>query len=186
MPRASGRLTSTTSSNGPGYNDRGNARSHLQSAARIPFFRSWCARDPPVAALPFRRKGLKFLKFPASCNAQTRRWVAYARNLHDNALKGASSPLIDGDNMNVRVLPPAQDEPLEDDRVALSKEAFKHAFLDNLFYVQGKIPALATKRDYYMALAYTVRDRMLHRWISTAETYTPTARGPLPTSPQSS
>jgi starch phosphorylase len=74
--------------------------------------------------------------------------------------------------MNVRVLPPAQDEPLEDDRVALSKEAFKHAFLDNLFYVQGKIPALATKRDYYMALAYTVRDRMLHRWISTAETYT--------------
>ena len=74
--------------------------------------------------------------------------------------------------MNVRVLPPAQDEPLEDDRVALSKEAFKHAFLDNLFYVQGKIPALATKRDYYMALAFTVRDRMLHRWISTAETYT--------------
>ena len=85
---------------------------------------------------------------------------------------GASSPLIDGDNMNVRVLPPAQDQALEDDRVALSKEAFKHAFLDNLFYVQGKIPALATKRDYYMALAFTVRDRMLHRWISTAETYT--------------
>src|SRR4051812_16291119 len=59
-----------------------------------------------------------------------------------------------------------------DDRVALNKEAFKHAFLDNLFYVQGKPPALATKTDYYMALAYTVRDRMLHRWISTAETYT--------------
>src|SRR6202035_5465703 len=74
--------------------------------------------------------------------------------------------------MNVRVIPPAQDEPLEDDRIALSKEGFKHAFLDNLFYVQGKIPALATKRDYYMALAFTVRDRMLHRWISTAETYT--------------
>jgi starch phosphorylase len=69
------------------------------------------------------------------------------------------------------MLPPAQDGP-EDDRVALSKDAFKHAFLDNLFYVQGKIPALATKRDYYMALAFTVRDRMLHRWISTAETYT--------------
>jgi glycogen phosphorylase len=59
-----------------------------------------------------------------------------------------------------------------DDRVALNKDAFKHAFLDNLFYVQGKTPALATKIDYYMALAYTVRDRMLHRWISTAETYT--------------
>jgi starch phosphorylase len=59
-----------------------------------------------------------------------------------------------------------------DDRVALNKEAFKHAVLDNLFYVQGKTPALATKIDYYMALAYTVRDRMLHRWISTTQTYT--------------
>src|SRR5262245_5111663 len=63
-------------------------------------------------------------------------------------------------------------ERVTDDRVALNKEAFKHAFLDNLFYVQGKTPALATKTDYYMALAYTVRDRMLHRWISTAATYT--------------
>jgi glycogen phosphorylase len=59
-----------------------------------------------------------------------------------------------------------------DERVALDKEALKRAFLDNLFYVQGKIPALATRRDYYMALAYTIRDRMLHRWISTAEAYT--------------
>jgi len=59
-----------------------------------------------------------------------------------------------------------------DDRVSLNKEAFKHAFLDNLFYVQGKTPALATKTDYYMALAYTVRDRMLQRWISTTATYT--------------
>ncbi|MDD5322285.1 MAG: glycogen/starch/alpha-glucan phosphorylase [Methylococcales bacterium] len=54
----------------------------------------------------------------------------------------------------------------------LSKEALKHAFFDNLFYVQGKFPALATQHDYYLALAYTVRDRLLHCWISTAETYT--------------
>jgi starch phosphorylase len=61
---------------------------------------------------------------------------------------------------------------LQDDRTALSKEALKNAFLDNLFYVQGKFPALATKNDYYMALAYTVRDRMLQHWISTAAAYT--------------
>ena len=36
------------------------------------------------------------------------------------------------------------DPKTEDERVAMSKEAFKHAFLDNLFYVQGKFPALAT------------------------------------------
>ncbi len=64
------------------------------------------------------------------------------------------------------------DPKTEDERIALSKEAFKHDFLDNLFCVQGKTPALATRHDYYLALAYTVRDRMLHRWMSTAETYT--------------
>jgi starch phosphorylase len=61
---------------------------------------------------------------------------------------------------------------LEDDRTALTKEALKNAFLDDLFYVQGKFPALATKNDYYMALAFAVRDRMLQRWISTAALYT--------------
>src|SRR5271170_6504276 len=61
---------------------------------------------------------------------------------------------------------------LEDDRTALSEEALKNAILDDLFYVQGKFPALATRNDYYMALAFAVRDRMLQRWISTAAAYT--------------
>ena len=60
----------------------------------------------------------------------------------------------------------------EDDRTSLTKEAFKNAFLDNLFYVQGKFPALATRNDYYQALACAVRDRLLQRWISTAAAYT--------------
>jgi starch phosphorylase len=60
----------------------------------------------------------------------------------------------------------------DEDRTALTKEALKHAFLDNLFYIQGKFPALATKTDYYMALAYAVRDLMLQRLISTGATYT--------------
>ncbi|HXC59379.1 MAG TPA: glycogen/starch/alpha-glucan phosphorylase [Steroidobacteraceae bacterium] len=53
-----------------------------------------------------------------------------------------------------------------------AREAFKHAFLDNLFYTQGKFPALATQNDYYQALAHTVRDYLLQRWISTAAAYT--------------
>jgi len=60
----------------------------------------------------------------------------------------------------------------EPERTALTKDAFKQAFLDNLFYIQGKFPALATKTDYYQALAYAVRDRLLQRWISTAAAYT--------------
>jgi len=58
------------------------------------------------------------------------------------------------------------------DRTGMSIEAIKRAFLDNLFFVQGKPVALATQHDYYMALAYLVRDRMLQRWNGTAESYT--------------
>jgi starch phosphorylase len=60
---------------------------------------------------------------------------------------------------------------VEDDRTGLSVETLKRAFLDNLFYVQGKFPQIATKNDFYLALAYTVRDRQLHGWINTVETY---------------
>ena len=64
------------------------------------------------------------------------------------------------------------EERREDHRTALTPAALKRAFLDNLFYVLGKFPALATRNDYYMALAYAVRDCMLQRWISTATAYT--------------
>ena len=74
--------------------------------------------------------------------------------------------------MNSKPTLPISDRRLEDSRTALSKEAIKNSFLDDLFYMQGKFPALATRNDYYMALAYTVRDRMLQRWISTAAAYT--------------
>jgi glucan phosphorylase len=47
-----------------------------------------------------------------------------------------------------------------------SKDAIKSSSLDNLYYALGKFPRLATKHDYYMALAYTVRDQLLRRWIS--------------------
>jgi len=60
----------------------------------------------------------------------------------------------------------------QDYRTDLSRQALKQAFLDNLLYLQGKFPALATPHDYYMALAYTVRDRIMQRWISTAAAYT--------------
>jgi starch phosphorylase len=54
----------------------------------------------------------------------------------------------------------------------MGKEEIKRAFLDNLFYAQGKFPALATRHDYYMALAHLIRDFLLHRWVSTASLYT--------------
>jgi starch phosphorylase len=61
---------------------------------------------------------------------------------------------------------------IEANRTGLSIEAIKRDFLNNLFFIQGKPVILATQHDYYMALAYTVRDRILHRWNSTAKAYT--------------
>jgi starch phosphorylase len=60
---------------------------------------------------------------------------------------------------------------VEDDRTGLEIPTLKRAFLDNLFYLQGRIPELATKNDYYMALAYTIRDRLLYRWLNTNKMY---------------
>ncbi len=60
---------------------------------------------------------------------------------------------------------------IEDDRTGIELETLKRAFLDNLFYIQGKFPDYATKNDYYMALAYTIRDRLLSRWLNSQKTY---------------
>ncbi|MDP2195490.1 MAG: glycogen/starch/alpha-glucan phosphorylase [Rhodocyclaceae bacterium] len=56
-------------------------------------------------------------------------------------------------------------------RTGLSEESIRLAFLDNLFYVQGRFLEVASSDDKYKALAFTVRDRLLHRWVSTIRTY---------------
>ena len=47
----------------------------------------------------------------------------------------------------------------------------KQAILDNLVCVQGRFSPVATRNDYYLAVAHTVRDRLLSRWAKTAHTY---------------
>src|SRR5215831_596031 len=58
---------------------------------------------------------------------------------------------------------------VEDDRTGFQVETLKRAILDNLFYIAGRFVAAATPLDYYTALAYTVRDRLLRRWLQTLE-----------------
>ena len=55
----------------------------------------------------------------------------------------------------------------ENIRTGTSPETLAQALLDNLYYVQGRTSDLATPNDWYMALSYTVRDRLLERWIKT-------------------
>jgi starch phosphorylase len=50
-------------------------------------------------------------------------------------------------------------------------EDWKRAFQRNLFYILGRFPATATANDNYLALAYSVRDHLLERWVKASETY---------------
>ncbi len=59
----------------------------------------------------------------------------------------------------------------ESTRTGLSLENLEQAVKDNLFYLLGKAPQAATSHDFYMALAYTVRDRLLQRWVSTLSSF---------------
>src|SRR5271166_2433865 len=59
---------------------------------------------------------------------------------------------------------------LDEARVGNTTADLKQAILDNLYYVQGRVPELATPISWYMALAYTVRDRMMADWIKAFST----------------
>jgi len=49
--------------------------------------------------------------------------------------------------------------------------ALARAFRENLFRAVARFPEVATKNDLYLALAHTVRDRILERWVRTGEAY---------------
>ena len=71
-----------------------------------------------------------------------------------------------------KVNPAPLQEQREDSSTGLSAEAIKQSVLDNLYFHLAKVPQVATRNDWYMALAYTVRDRMIQRWIKTRQNYT--------------
>ncbi len=67
--------------------------------------------------------------------------------------------------------PTAGTVQVEDNRTGTSLETLKRAFTYNLLYTQGKYESIAAIHDYYMALAYTVRNRLIKRRINTVKTY---------------
>ncbi|WP_087657682.1 glycogen/starch/alpha-glucan phosphorylase [Caballeronia terrestris] len=56
-------------------------------------------------------------------------------------------------------------------RSGLDRGSLQRGILDNLICLQGRYPGVATPHDWYMAFAYTVRDRLLARWVASAHTY---------------
>ncbi|MGQ0697848.1 MAG: glycogen/starch/alpha-glucan phosphorylase [Panacagrimonas sp.] len=67
--------------------------------------------------------------------------------------------------------PDSNKEHAETARTDDAHTALRRAYLHNLFYTQGKFPALATPVDHYLALAHAVRERLLQRWLGTANEY---------------
>ena len=60
---------------------------------------------------------------------------------------------------------------VEDDRSGMAAVTLQRAIFDNLYCIRGKDERFATSYDYYVALAHSVRDRLLHRRIQTAKAY---------------
>src|SRR5512146_2354901 len=52
-----------------------------------------------------------------------------------------------------------------------SSEQLKQALFTNLYCEQGKDEQFANAHDYYMALAYSVRNELMKKRIRTATTY---------------
>jgi starch phosphorylase len=62
--------------------------------------------------------------------------------------------------------------PSEKDlQFGMDVESIRRTFIRNLFCHRGKFPEVALPNDNYLALAYTVRDRIMQKWICSARTY---------------
>ncbi len=59
----------------------------------------------------------------------------------------------------------------EPTRSGISADTLARAVVDNLAFVLARFPEIATPHDWYMALALSVRDRLLARWVATVKTY---------------
>src|SRR5215470_2411544 len=55
--------------------------------------------------------------------------------------------------------------------LGLDSAAIRHDFVQKLFFELAKFPGVATRNDHYLALAFVVRDRLLHRWVRSARTF---------------
>jgi len=55
--------------------------------------------------------------------------------------------------------------------LGLDAASIRTDFMQKLFFELAKFPGVATRNDHYLALAYAVRDRLLHRWVRSARTY---------------
>src|SRR5262249_5142347 len=82
---------------------------------------------------------------------------------------------VDRGGVTVAELKPAGERPPRKassiTRVGMDPSVFKRSVLDHVLYTCAREPRHASAADFYQALAHTVRDRLVHRWLATQRTY---------------
>jgi starch phosphorylase len=71
---------------------------------------------------------------------------------------------------------PSKMRPLDDIRTGLTPASIKQDIVDNLNLIRSRVPATASQQDWYQAVAFTVRDRILALWMHTIEDYLSSSR----------
>ena len=80
-----------------------------------------------------------------------------------------ATPVNKSSAAEARALERARDLP--NSRTADDVDSLRRAFVDHLQFSQGKDEHSATAFDRYLAVAHTVRDRMMRRWVQTQQAY---------------
>jgi glycogen phosphorylase len=59
----------------------------------------------------------------------------------------------------------------DDTRPRDDAASLRRDLIGKLYFELAKFPAVATRNDQFLALAYAIRDRVLHRWVESSRTY---------------
>ncbi len=59
----------------------------------------------------------------------------------------------------------------EYDKLGQDRASLRHSISNRLIYSMGKDPITATHRDWFHTAAYTVRERLIERWMETMRSY---------------
>ena len=62
-------------------------------------------------------------------------------------------------------------EQTRDPQRGIDPASIRRSFINHISFTQAKVPGFATPHDRYLALAMTVRDRLIKRWIATRKAY---------------
>jgi starch phosphorylase len=59
----------------------------------------------------------------------------------------------------------------DDTRPRDDAASLRRDLISKLYFELAKFPEIATRNDQFLALAYAIRDRVLHRWVESSRTY---------------